>query len=166
MWPHKELGWWASVLTVIGLVLLLPASIAANLLTPKIKNWWSERSIASLRERVEKLEKEFAEIEAFPLISDAESRILELLMASTYLLVTLGWVCTACEFMALITLQRRLGDLAFAIGFGPIIILIVIWGIAMGRAVTFYNERSPAVRRKLEESIQKLSTKRASMKQD
>jgi hypothetical protein len=61
MWLHHDAAWWGLVLAIVGLALLLPASILANLLTPMLKNWWAERSVASTRKRIAKLEEELAQ---------------------------------------------------------------------------------------------------------
>jgi hypothetical protein len=74
--PHKALDWWALVLAVVSLVLLLPASIFANLITPKVKDWWTEGSQALLLKRIAALEEELGRGAAIPPISEVEDFIL------------------------------------------------------------------------------------------
>jgi hypothetical protein len=63
MWLHHDLAWWGVFLGGLALVLMFPANIVANLVPPKLKNWWAERSVASTRERIEKLKKQLADYE-------------------------------------------------------------------------------------------------------
>ncbi len=57
MWPHRDLGWWGFVISIIALLGAYPLSLLVNLTSPALKNWWAERSIASIRKRIDKLEK-------------------------------------------------------------------------------------------------------------
>ena len=74
---HHDLSWWSFVLAALALVLMFPASIVANLVTPRLKNWWAERSESSIRRRIEKLESELAKQEkAYPALTEAEDLLL------------------------------------------------------------------------------------------
>jgi hypothetical protein len=41
MWPHKDLGWWGFVLSLVALFLLYPVGVIVNITTPKLQNWWA-----------------------------------------------------------------------------------------------------------------------------
>ena len=63
MGTGQNLAWWGVVLALTSLILMFPAAIFANIITPKLQNWWAQRSAASLQRRIEKLEKELADWE-------------------------------------------------------------------------------------------------------
>jgi hypothetical protein len=68
-WVPRDIGTWALILTVFGLIIMYPVAILANMSTPWIKNWWAERSSTASQKRIAKLEKELASIEAIPELS-------------------------------------------------------------------------------------------------
>jgi len=75
LWGH-DLGWWAFILTLVGLALMFPVAILANLCTPALKNWWSERSAATTKTRIEKLKQQLADYEQnYGLMSDVEEQL-------------------------------------------------------------------------------------------
>lgn len=49
------LNQYSGILSVIGLILTIPLSVLANLLTPKIKNWNALRSVKFLEKRINEL---------------------------------------------------------------------------------------------------------------
>jgi len=53
-----------------------PVSLLANLTTPKLRNWWAERSRKSLELRIERLKATLAEAEKFKPITLTEDHIL------------------------------------------------------------------------------------------
>jgi hypothetical protein len=63
MWLGHDLAWWSFVLAVMALVLMVPANLFANFLTPKLKDWWAERSKASLQKRIKNIEDQLTESE-------------------------------------------------------------------------------------------------------
>src|SRR6266550_4235035 len=99
MWMHHDLAWWGVFLAVVALIAMLPVSILANILTPKLKNWWAERSEASTRKRIETLEK---------ILADYEQNYKELSASEDYILKgieALGMVGTVCiEILAVVLL--------------------------------------------------------------
>jgi len=64
---HYDLG---VVIGILAIVLTIPLSLVANLMTPSIKNWWAARSTASLRKRIDKLENQLAEYEQYTEMSE------------------------------------------------------------------------------------------------
>lgn len=53
------------ILSIAFFVLSIPTAIAANLLTPKIKNWWATSSVSRAKKRLAKLESEEKQIAKF-----------------------------------------------------------------------------------------------------
>ncbi len=76
LWPYGDLGWWGFWVTLAALVLAIPLSMLANILTPFFVNWLAKRSHVSLNNRIAKLEAQLAEFEKFPAITEAEDEIL------------------------------------------------------------------------------------------
>src|SRR6267142_6869181 len=76
---------WTIGLWIAALVLALPISMLANIFTPKVSNWWSERSIASLKLRIAKLESNLATVQETPPWSPFEHSVM-------YALERIGWL--------------------------------------------------------------------------
>jgi hypothetical protein len=72
--------------TITALLSAYPISLVANLTSPAVKNWWSERSTAALRRRIAKLEGQLAEYQQYPMLSDGEDYILRATEALSMLL--------------------------------------------------------------------------------
>jgi hypothetical protein len=66
------------VITVLALVFAVPLSVAANLLTPLVRDWWGTTSDRRLQKRLDTLEKELAYANTEQLFNDAEVRILDI----------------------------------------------------------------------------------------
>jgi hypothetical protein len=60
---------------VLALVLAVPLSIAANLLTPRIQNWWSRRSQRALKSRIAQLQETLKKSESAWTFTPAELEI-------------------------------------------------------------------------------------------
>ena len=67
---HHDLGWWGFVLSVIALILLVPLNLLSNILTPKIQNWWAERSLANTRRRIQRIEEDLIEYQEMSEVDD------------------------------------------------------------------------------------------------
>jgi O-antigen/teichoic acid export membrane protein len=63
MFLGHDLAWWSFVLTIVGLILMFPAAIVANILTPKLQNWWAQRSLSSLKKRIDTIDKQLNDCE-------------------------------------------------------------------------------------------------------
>jgi hypothetical protein len=172
MWMQHDLAWWGAVLSVLALILMLPVAILANLLTPKLRNWWSERSIASLKKRIENLEKQLADYEQnYPLLTPTEHHILRgidvvgmvtavgVQMIAVLILVGTVVVPSLWRTHGRVQVDYRLPLtlLAFvALAFSFSVIMVVLKGIAK-----FRRKRSPIDRDFLRESIEKLKERLA-----
>jgi hypothetical protein len=170
MFLHHDLTWWAFVLSVVALVGTYPLSLLANLTSPAIKNWWAERSAASTRKRIEKLEKELRECETYPLLGELEDAALKAIEA-------IGLLAAIClYFLAAILVANppMIRTTGSALIIGPpttisrtMINSLATFGIAtsFGFAILFRKfgrmreKRSPASRNALHESIDKLKAK-------
>src|SRR5438445_11974470 len=75
VWLHRDLGWWGFVISIIALISAYPLSLLANLTTPSLKNWWAERSTASLTKRIGKLEAQLAGCMQYQALSEGEDYI-------------------------------------------------------------------------------------------
>jgi hypothetical protein len=72
----RDAGTWALIISIVGLFLIFPIGILVNMATPRLENWWSTRSVKTLKLRIEKLTRELARIESLPVLSEFEDRML------------------------------------------------------------------------------------------
>jgi phosphate/sulfate permease len=162
---HHDLAWWGTFLAVVALVLMLPVSIAANILTPILKNWWAERSDASTQKRIESIEKQLADYEQYAELSEGVDYVL---MATEALAMLLGLCNTmlAVILLLLVTFdlptvsvpdKRPFALLALVAGLGTFLIGLVVFG----RFSRFRQKRSPFNRNMLRNYIAKLREKLA-----
>ncbi len=71
-WPSYEHGTWGIILGVAAIVLAIPLSVVGNLITPKIRNAWTERSTKAARKRLERLKADLMKSEHVPEISEVD----------------------------------------------------------------------------------------------
>jgi len=102
MWLRHDASWWALVLAIAALVLMVPANVVSNVLTPLLLNWFATWSNAALERRIAKLENQLAELEKNPAIDEAQEQIL--------------WGITTLRMMALSLSSALL--LIFYVGLG------------------------------------------------
>jgi hypothetical protein len=162
-WPNYDRTTWGLIIAVAALVLAVPLSVIGNLITPYLRDWWSRRSAASLKERIATKEKELHRISALPEMTEHEE------------LVTLG-------LFSVIAIASTLGFLALWTGFyfGVALIKIripfelntwTIGAVGMSFGIQLYlfqfqahyqkqiRDKSPMRRRSLENSIAALKTR-------
>lgn len=77
MFGHHDVGWWGIAIGFLLFALSFPLSIAANLLTPILKNWWAARSIESLKRRITELTLTRDCMFVLPAMSPIEDELLE-----------------------------------------------------------------------------------------
>ena len=87
----KDAGTWGLILGIAAIFLTIPLSMIGNILTPKLLNWWARRSLASLRRRIAGLKKQLMQMEAFPVLTETEERILASGEATHFLVFTVGY---------------------------------------------------------------------------
>jgi len=168
MWTHHDLGWWGFVLAVVTLFLAYPLDVLAHLTAPVVKSWWAERSVASMRKRIEKLENELADYEQnYQLLSAVE----EELFKGVEGLAAFGLLCleflVICFLLAILrfspsvplTAHYAVAGVAFAVYvscYGYVILFVVF-----GKMTTFRKRRSPSGRNTLRKSIEELKKRLA-----
>jgi hypothetical protein len=76
MFLGHNASWWGVVLSIAGLVLMVPAGFIVNIFTPVLLNKLAELTDASLNKRIEKLEANLADLEMnHPLMTLTEHHI-------------------------------------------------------------------------------------------
>jgi hypothetical protein len=164
MFSHHDIGWWGFVLAAIGLVLAYPLDLAAHLSAPKVKNWWAERSLKSLDERINKLEKERMELAPFPFIGSVELQILRsidrlgfLLAQSVHLLlcVAVFWVVPPERRWDVLYFDQHVFEMQALIGFVILTNYFAYWAV-MRRTRKYADRGSQSYRSKLDTTIRRL----------
>ena len=166
MWLGHDLGWWSFICSVSALVLVIPMGVLVNVITPKLLNWWAERSTASTLKRIVALEKQLSNYEAFYAeLSDVENWTLKGIEALG-VLGSVGLLFICLDGIALATIYKPpqsflwrfplpLEDLCLM---GMIIATFFLYSIFLEMA-RYRKKRSPEVRRNLKLSIEKLKSR-------
>ncbi len=155
---HPDFNFWSAVIGVLALILTLPLGIAGNLLAPRVADWWSRRSEASLGKRIEKLEGELRLLESKPLLTENEAKITEMLERIVFVFGSL--------FGAIIFIIYRLthGPYVRFSGFGLEANNAFGWGLLIGTVVgaaaafirMWRKERTEKYRDAIRAKLQKL----------
>jgi hypothetical protein len=167
MWLHHDSSWWALVLAILALVLMLPLNLFANLVTPILKSWWAERSAAATRKRIAALEKQLSDYELKEL-SEAEDYILR----STEVLSMLFSFCISMIAVVLLILVGYLMPTVSPHDKAPIVALAVISTfssfvigiLTFGRISRFRLRRSPSYRKTLRNNVEQLKGRLAPLR--
>jgi hypothetical protein len=163
MWPHKDLGWWGFVISIIALLSAYPLSLLANLTSPALKNWWAERSVASTRKRIDQLERQLAEYMQYPALSEGEDYILRATEALSMLLALcvtmLAVLLMAVAWFAPATVSNHDKQPLVALALTGGIIAFLIGVVIFGRFSRFRGKRSPIDRNNLNKYIDELKKK-------
>jgi amino acid transporter len=160
MFLHHDRDWWALVISIVALAGAYPLSLLANLTSPSLKNWWAERSVAAIRERIQQLEKQLEDYEQYEQLTEGDDYILR----ATEALGMLFLVCTAMLALVLLSLLAIMSPtvranyqaaiVALAIT-GPLFSFVVS-AIAFGNYSTFRTKRSKRDREILRQYLNKL----------
>ena|ERR1700676_3218468 len=94
MWGH-DASWWALVLAILALVLMLPVNLLANVMTPPLKNWWAGRSSAALTERIARVKRNLVAAEKNTPLTETESELFKALDSITQLVWAIGYFTLA-----------------------------------------------------------------------
>ena len=152
-----DLSWWSLALSILALVLMIPASILANFLTPTFVSWFLSRNKKSLDKRIAMLEQRLAELKKYPTISEAEDHILWGITQLKIRMSNLATMVFVVAFGALTLVDSHSTALA---AFSPILLLIVASDIFVTVRLRyekgFRYQRSPNVREGLQKSISEL----------
>jgi hypothetical protein len=147
----------SNVLSIAALVLMIPASILANFLTPTFVNWLLSRSKKSLDKRIARLEQRLADLEQFPTISEAEDHILWGITALKISIAHLATTVFVVAYGALVLVKSNPTPLD---ALSPILLLTVASDALMILRLRYRRDfrykRSPKVREGLRKSISEL----------
>jgi hypothetical protein len=166
MWLHKDLGWWAFVISVVALVLVYPLEVLAHITAPWWKNWWAERSIASTRKRIDKLEKLLADNEQrYKVLSEGEDYILNGLaglgLLATFCVELLVVVLLAITSFATPTVSSHdKAPVVAAALFAAAFAYLVGYATFLKLSV-FRRNRSPRIRNAMRKNIEELKQRLA-----
>jgi len=132
-------------------------------MTPAIRNWWAERSVTALGQRIIALERELEEVEKQPVISDGEERILR---ALTWLGFILTQLIGLFAFTLGMALQYKIkGEVEERyVKVGLVLLMIVIWGVQASitaPTIDFLKKRSRTYREKVAKEIEELKARLA-----
>jgi hypothetical protein len=164
MWPHKDLGWWGFVISIIALLGAYPLSLLANLTSPVLQNSWATRSRASVQKRISQLKEELAKMATVSEASEVDDFImwrLELLNNALGLAVHL---LLSSIYLAAVAFQpnvrTRIGFL-FYFWFLMTILLnfALVYTATQGKSKEFRRMRSPRQRERLQKNIEILKAK-------
>ena len=162
-WLHHDLAWWGFVIALVALILMLPANLLANFLTPMLKNWWAERSKSAIQKRIERLRTELVHLQGHRQISDFEYYSLlgiELLSA----LAMFGTeIASFGTLFALSLLQPTVNPYLYRSTEILLAVLLLVAFVAFAAIRTiigkFARVHSPFQRKSIERSIAFLQTK-------
>jgi len=165
MFLGHSTGWWGIFLSAVAILLAIPLSVVGNLLTPRLRNWWAQRSVNSLRNRIINLEKRLAFVSvSYKEIGEFEDFVLELLDTLFYV-VAGGAECTGFALLVLsapIRKRPEIGRLEMAEIFLVALLVAVIFMLAFVSTVMvriFRRRHSPKIRREMRNLIASLKAK-------
>jgi hypothetical protein len=161
VWPHKDLAWWAFVLSVLAILAAYPIEVLAHITAPKWKNWWAERSEASMKKRVDKLEKQLSHYEEeYKVLPEVEEAVLVGIEAIGYLVIFCTEVVGMSSAIARELLKAQLDrrdilalDFSFLLA---MLFVLVLGSILFFRVDLFRRRRSRWDRQSLRNSVQQL----------
>jgi hypothetical protein len=144
---------------VLALVLAIPLAVVANLLTPKVRDWYVGMSTNRLRKRLANITKRLEEAEHEWIFTQAEWSIYQLVVLAC-MVVGLGFHCLWSVAILLALSFRNLAghhsvlSLVFLCYVGNFLIFIAVMGVA-DRTKT---RHSTVGRQKLRNEIAKLTS--------
>jgi Tfp pilus assembly protein PilN len=161
-WYTYDRATWAIIIGIAAIVLGFPLSLLANLLTPKIRNWWAERSVAALKKRIVKLDKALAKMQRLPLLSEDQTDLFAVVEIVTLAIVGMIWCCLGILHVLSESLANPSPYLVslYIIGGSILLAVALVLLMILGREV---RKRSPTHRMMVEENINKLSAKLQSL---
>jgi hypothetical protein len=160
-WLPNDRATWGIVLAIAAIVLAIPFSLIANLITPKIRNWWAERSVAALKRRIAELERRLKMVETYDLLSESEEVIMVTLQRAGRVIdiginsLIGGWVGHE------IFRHPRSASTIIVLSLIFVVTSILVAAFVLEPIQNCLRMRSSATRRKLREDILRLSVKLA-----
>ena len=161
LWPHKDLGWWGFVLSVVAILLLYPGGVLVNITTPMLLDWWATRSRASLQEQIGKLEADLSKLEQIAPLSEVNNQMLwGLEMLRLLLSVGIHMVLSALYLLTiLVEGPKRLSLTVEGVFWCFLIVNALLGFLAYYRELTYRIARSPTRRTNIKKSIKSLKSK-------
>jgi hypothetical protein len=158
MWPHKDMSWWALLISIVALILMVPLGIATNVLTPKLQNWWASRSRTALSRRIDKLEAQVAASEELEKLSSTEDMILLGIEGILACFPGVMIVLLSIPYLVVVTRGERLGL------FGSIGVIAAIFISTMAVMIeliidSYRKQRSPIERTNKKRQLRTLNAK-------
>jgi hypothetical protein len=95
MWLHHDASWWALILAILALLLMLPVNLLANFMTPLLKDWWAGRSVNALTERISRLQSNLSALEKSSVLTETESTLFRGMESITKLIWNVGYFILA-----------------------------------------------------------------------
>ena len=158
-WPSYERGTWGIILAIAAILLAFPLSLLANLVTPAIRNWWANRSVATLKIRLATLERDLQKRQSYPLFSEGEETILLAIRRTVFIGMNFVSLSLALPDGWLLHFQHKLSPEVIAIN---ILVGVLAAGNAAYMSVPIdlaLELRSRSARTTLEKNIAKLKAK-------
>src|ERR1700730_6723738 len=135
-----DLNTLALTISVVALALTVPLSIAGNLLTPRIRDWYSTTTSRRLKKRIEALERELESVKDQALFSGAELEVLLNQIRQTRFLVLMFTAIFVVAAFFVEAFQKIL----FTVG-NHVLLYIALWLCVAATAVCA-KEASSALR--------------------
>jgi len=162
-WLPKDKATWGIILAVAAILISIPLNLVGNLLTPKVRNWWAERSATALKQRIAELQNKLAKANQYPFISDGESFILSIIngviLATGGVLISF-WGMALAAFRAL----HGSGDIEFLLYAVAAFLFIMTLVYLLPRIIDkILERRSPYEREALGQNLKRLSDKLQAM---
>lgn len=159
MFLGHDASWWGVALAITGLVLMVPTSIFATMITPAIQYRLSQWMGTSLTQRIAKAEAELAELEQLPPLTLTEDYILKGIDGIFNLIIfTMYMSGPLLLWTAYVNLNRSPNGAIFAgmAGVGCIS-LAYLWKKSYGKRLRQYlHDRSPRRREELHRVLDNL----------
>jgi len=163
-WLPNDKATWGIVLAIVAITLAFPLSLLGNLVTPKFRNWWAQRSVTAVRERITKLERQLKRLEVYDVLPESEEIVmLTLLRAGRAMGSVVGFVFGVAAFMAFHHSHHYLRSAVgvLVLGLFGMITSVTIGTYIFGPATICWKLRSCEARDKIRRDILRLSVKLA-----
>jgi ABC-type multidrug transport system fused ATPase/permease subunit len=173
------MSWWGFVLSITALMLAVPLAVIGNLITPRIQQWWSQRSVTALRRRVDQLKADLADLEvANPPLSDFEDYVLRALLGLFWLAfataVSVGIVVVFPDVYPIGFLKKDVLEkymvypqatetMLFVASLSVLIAGVATYFFVVRPLFAFHRKRSRRVRESMRKAIERLSRKLSTM---
>lgn len=116
----KDINW------LVSLIVAVPLSIAANLLTPYIRDWYAKRSSERAKKRIAEVEAEHKEISLY---LESKDGLILLLLSTILRVLVMFSLASAIAFM---------GSIPSALSLAPYEISILFYGVTGALSVFLY----------------------------